>query len=96
MSPNPSSLSFTFQAILEQAMRDEKEADVPSKLFELFCFAKEEKILYRLMLRHFLYDALDELKCSRKRVDEALQVFEQMRGSETDNVLVKPFFSFLN
>ncbi|PHU23090.1 hypothetical protein BC332_08197 [Capsicum chinense] len=44
MSANPSSLSFTFQAILEQEMRDEQETDVPSKLFELFCFTKEGKI----------------------------------------------------
>ncbi|PHT47410.1 hypothetical protein CQW23_11618 [Capsicum baccatum] len=176
MSPNPSSLSFTFQAILEQAMRDEQEADVPRKLFELFCFAKEEKIplsinAATLLIRCFgrakmleeavsVYKELDpysrntsvvnlllecllrggNIDCGFKvldemlkrdsdvplnnttmvivlfamwkriwvekmmsveeiyglLVDEALQVFEQMRGIETDGVLVKPFFSLLN
>ncbi|PHT96948.1 hypothetical protein BC332_34127 [Capsicum chinense] len=151
MSANPSSLSFTFQAILEQAMRDEQEADVPSKLFELFCFAKEGKIplsinaatllircfgrakmleeavldemlkrdsdvppnnstmdivffatwkriwvekmmnveeIYELLMRFFEHGIfLDDVW-----VDEALQVFDQMGGSETGGVLVKPFF----
>ncbi|KAM3382434.1 hypothetical protein P3S68_008008 [Capsicum galapagoense] len=130
-------------------MRDEQEVDVPSKLSERFCFAKEWKIplsinAATLLIRCFgrakmleeaisVYKELDpdsrntmgnairpdtfymnllmnEMKekkvkpnvvtfgilikhlCKCYRVDEALQVFEQMGGSETDGVLVKSFF----
>ncbi|KAF3672972.1 hypothetical protein FXO37_07236 [Capsicum annuum] len=95
MSANPSSLSFTFQAILEQAMRDEQEADVPSKLFELFCFAKEGKIPLSINAATLLIRCFGRAKMLEEAVsmvDEALQVFDQMGGSETGGVLVKPFF----
>ncbi|PHT65316.1 hypothetical protein T459_29741 [Capsicum annuum] len=121
MSANPSSLSFTFQAILEQAMRDEQEADVPKNIdrgfkvldemlkrdsdvppnnttMDIVLFATWKRIwvekmmnveeIYELLMRFFEHGIfLDDVW-----VDEALQVFDQMGGSESGGVLVKPFF----
>ncbi|PHT87276.1 hypothetical protein T459_09382 [Capsicum annuum] len=49
---------------------------------------KEKKVKPNVMTFGILINHL----CKCYMVDEALQVFEQMGESETDGVLVKPFF----
>ncbi|KAF3637929.1 hypothetical protein FXO38_23488 [Capsicum annuum] len=88
MSANPSSLSFTFQAILEQTMRDEQETDVPSKLFELFCFAKEGKIPLSINAATLL------IRCFglAKMLEEAVSVYKELdpdsRNTSVVNLLL--------
>ncbi|KAM3283942.1 hypothetical protein P3S67_022740 [Capsicum chacoense] len=49
---------------------------------------KEKKVKPNVMTFGIIINHL----CKCYRVDEELQMFEQMGGSETDGVLVKPFF----
>ncbi|PHT38284.1 hypothetical protein CQW23_21857 [Capsicum baccatum] len=91
MSANPSSLSFTFQAILEQAMRDEQEVDVPSKLSERFCFAKEWKISLSINVATLL------IRCfgRAKMLEEAISVYKELDPDSRNMSMVNLFLDYL-
>lgn len=82
-SSNPSSLSFTFQAILEQAMHEEK-CDVPGKLFQLFSFAKDQKIPLSINAATLL------MRCfgRAKMLEEVISAYNELDSdSRNTNVL---------
>nr|XP_004231193.1 pentatricopeptide repeat-containing protein At3g61520, mitochondrial-like [Solanum lycopersicum] len=90
-SSNPSSLSFTFQAILEQAMREEK-SDVPRKLFQLFSFAKDRKIPLSINAGTLL------MRCfgRAKMLEESISVYHELdsdsRNTNVVNLLLDCLF----
>ncbi|KAK4339329.1 hypothetical protein RND71_040791 [Anisodus tanguticus] len=84
LSSSPSSLSLTFQAILEQAMREDK-SDVPSKLFQLFSFAKDGKIPLSINAATLL------IRCfgRAKMLEESIAVYNELdSNSRNTNVVV--------
>ncbi|KAM3378617.1 pentatricopeptide repeat-containing protein like [Capsicum galapagoense] len=88
LSANPSSLSFTFQAILEQAMRDEQEADVPSTLFELFCFAKDGKIPLSINAATLLIRCFGRAKMLEESVSVYKELDPDSRNTNVVNLLL--------
>ncbi|KAJ8529232.1 hypothetical protein K7X08_036067 [Anisodus acutangulus] len=91
LSSSPSSLSFTFQAILEQAMREDK-SDVPSKLFQLFSFAKDGKIPLSINAATLL------IRCfgRAKMLEESISVYNELdsnsRNTNVVNLLLDCLF----
>nr|XP_033517516.1 pentatricopeptide repeat-containing protein At3g61520, mitochondrial-like isoform X2 [Nicotiana tomentosiformis] len=90
-SSSPSSLSFTFQAILEQAMREEI-SDVPSKLYQLFSFAKDREIPLSINAATLL------IRCfgRAKMLEESIAVFNALdpesRNTNVVNLLLDCLF----
>ncbi|KAF3621611.1 hypothetical protein FXO38_31744 [Capsicum annuum] len=91
MSENPSYFSFTFQAILEQAMHGEQEADVPSKFFELFCFAKKGKIPLSINAATLL------IRCfgRAKMLDEVVSVYKELDPDSRNTSVVNLLLDYL-
>ncbi|KAK4738840.1 hypothetical protein R3W88_002537 [Solanum pinnatisectum] len=90
-SSNPYSLSFTFQAILEQAMHEGK-SDVPGKLFQLFSFAKDRKIPLSINAATLL------MRCfgRAKMLEESISVYNELdsdsRNTNVVNLLLDCLF----
>ncbi|KAF3666461.1 hypothetical protein FXO38_09060 [Capsicum annuum] len=74
MLANSSSLSFTFQAILEQAMCDEKKLMYLVSFLNIFCFAKEGKIPLLINVVTLL------IRCfgRTKMLEEAVSVYKEL------------------
>ncbi|XP_059312570.1 LOW QUALITY PROTEIN: pentatricopeptide repeat-containing protein At3g61520, mitochondrial [Lycium ferocissimum] len=90
-SLSPSSISFTFQAILEQAMRDEK-SNVPTRLFQLFSFSKDQKIPLSINAATLL------IRCfgRAKMLEEMMSVYNELdsdsRNTNVVNLLLDCLF----
>ncbi|MCD7456236.1 hypothetical protein HAX54_030949 [Datura stramonium] len=90
-SSNPSSLSFTFQAILEQAMREEK-SDVSSKLFQLFSFAKDRKIPLSINAATLLIRCFGRAKMLEESVSVYNELDSDSRNTNVVNLLLDCLF----
>ncbi|XP_055817204.1 pentatricopeptide repeat-containing protein At3g61520, mitochondrial [Solanum dulcamara] len=90
-SSNPSSLSFTFQAILEQAMHEEK-FDVPGKLFQLFSFAKDQKIPLSINAVTLLIRCFGRAKMLKESISVYNELDSDLRNTNVVNLLLDSLF----